>query len=252
MKKAYSYDTLASSYNHRADYASEAISHAIERIALLLESSPSLQVIELGAGTGFLSRHLLNSPRVQSVLAFEPSRNMAAHMLPEVLHHPDFHLLPGYFSADRVSDPGRRSLAAFGSSFNLVSKPELQQLRSTLSKRSGIMVAYNHRDLADPLQQRINDYLRDMLDYDPGERRRDQQPLLEAIGCTQISFHEARLLNPINKTEFIQGWASHGTVQSQSGPNFQRVLAGIKDIVEQVPGEMIEIPYHTKVWTALW
>lgn len=250
MKKAYSYDSLAPKYNYRADYDPQVIANALDLIHEWSGGGEGFQALEIGSGTGYLTRHLLNHPQVNSVLGFEPSQMMIAHSLPEVRSHQNFKLFHGPFDPVRMQGQKECQLVAFGSSFNLVSQTQKEAIRKCLPTGAFALITYNHRDLSDPLQKAINGLLQRKLNYDPGERRKEQGPIIEQSGMTLRDYSEGSFLNPISKEDFILGWASHGTVQSQSGEAFHEILDEIRNLVHQAPGHKIEVPYTTKVWIA--
>ena len=66
----WNYDSLAASYDKRADYAQKAIDRLTEKVGL----DSHRQVADIGAGTGKLTKELLK--RRYQVVAVEPNDEM--------------------------------------------------------------------------------------------------------------------------------------------------------------------------------
>ena len=120
-----------------------------------------------------------------------------------------------------------------------------------LLKPSGSLACmWNHRDLDDPLQARIEAIIRDEIPgYGYGARREDPTPLIDASGAFgRVGAIEDRFVVEVPVADFVEAWRSHGTLQRQAGVKF----ASIVDMIERALGDetSLSIPYFTRIWHA--
>jgi len=204
-------------------------------------------VLEVGAGTGKLTQHLVQ--HASTLIALEPNAAMRA----EALRKPSLsgvQWLAG--SGERL--PLRSAsvvLVAYGSSFNVLDPiVALDECARVLQPQGHWLALWNHRDLSDPLQQTVEQLIRKHLpDYDPGSRRQSPIPVLERHGgFTNVAFAEGRFTLEMPSAEWLQAWKAHATLQRQAGAQLPRILADIAALVEGQAN--LCLPYWTRVWTA--
>jgi SAM-dependent methyltransferase len=243
MKVEWDYTTLASFYDKRADYSDKAL----DRLCDALGVKTGAPVADIGAGTGKLAIPLAR--RGLSVSAVEPNDAMRA------LGTRNSERLPVSWSegsGERTGLPsGAFDLVTFGSSFNVVNQEAaLAEAARILKPGGGVACMWNHRDLDDPLQARVEAIIqREIPGYSYGKRREDPTSVIDASGLFgAVGAIEDRFLAEISKVDYIDAWRSHATLQRQAGARFHHIVALIDDAVG--PQDVLPIPYFTRIWSA--
>jgi ubiquinone/menaquinone biosynthesis C-methylase UbiE len=247
MKTEWDYTELADAYIKRPDYAVGAIDEML-RLAGLHNGG---KICDVGAGVGHLTKLLARHPRSE-VVAVEPNDAMRKNGMRELKALSNVVWLEGCGEATGCPS-GSFDLVTFGSSFN-VTDPHaaLKESARILKKRGWFACMWNHRDLTDPLQERIESIIKDHVpSYSYGSRREDQSDVIAA----------SELFGPVRKiegsvthvqkiAECIEAWRSHATLQRQAGPKFSSVVRGIETFLSELKGETIAVPFVTRVWCA--
>lgn len=244
MNLAWDYSELAGAYGGRPPYGAAAI----DALLAITGAKAGNRVCDIGAGTGHLTLALVE--RGLMVDAVEPNDNMRA-IGRERVDHDRVAWFDGY-----AEDSGRPrdayELVTFGSSFNVVD-PALALTESSrlLAPGGWFVCLWNHRDLTEPLQRRIQRLIVARIPrYAHGARRADQRPVIRRSGL----FEEPLLLEStqvleVDKATWINGWRSHATLQRQAGPEFDSIVDQIGELVHTQPGPL-RIPYTTRVFAA--
>lgn len=149
--RARSFDAVAAEYEqHRPEYPSAALAWAAERVDL----GPGKRVLDVGAGTGKLTRGLLALGA--DVVAVEPGPALLAELrqaLPDVEAH------AGTAEAIPLPDAGVDAAVA-GQAYHwfdpALAVPELHRV---LRPGGGVALFWNWWDLRDPLQLRLGELL---------------------------------------------------------------------------------------------
>lgn len=243
VQAEWDYTTLAAHYDRRADYAEEAIN---EIIALTCPH-PSRPIAEIGAGTGKLTKLLLT--RGFAVHAVEPNHAMRHAGIRNTAGR-DVTWTAG--TGEETGLPGAAyDLAAFGSSFNVVDRSRaLVEVSRILRPRGWFVCLWNHRDLLDPIQARVEAIIRQWLPhYDYGERRADQT----AVICESHLFEppvviERAVAHTMAVGDYVDAWRSHATLMRQAAGAFDSIVRAIADSL--VDRTVITVPYTTRVWCA--
>lgn len=236
------YSTLAAYYDSRAEYAGAAIDHAIAAMHL----SRGDAVADVGAGTGKLARPMAERGLV--VHAVEPNDEMRSHGIRNtdarsVLWH------AGTGERTGLPDRGVRAVS-FGSSFNVVEqKATLRECRRIVEPRGWFCCMWNHRDLDDPLQARIEAIIRGAIpDYQYGSRREDPTAVLvESELFEDVQPFAASFAAVMNRDAVMDAWRSHGTLARQAGPAFDEILDAISATLKTAE---VRVPYTTRGWYA--
>ena len=150
-------------------------------------------------------------------------------------------------------ETGKFDLVTFGSSFNVCDRQQALAESSRILKPGGWFACmWNHRDLEDPLQQSIENVIKKNIpDYSYGTRREDQTEVIEQSGLFgPVKFVSGRVEHHLDAESFIEGWKSHGTVYRQSPEVFEKIIAEIRQVVEQLHQDTIMVPYTTRIWMA--
>ncbi len=241
IKTGWDYTELAHTYDQRADYSPDAVIDLFKEIGIGKEC-----VGDIGAGTGKLTRMLCeNNYRVKAV---EPNENMRMY------GQRNTEGLNVDWMEGTAENTGleTNSLAAifFGSSFNVINHElAFQEIERVLKPDGWFACMWNHRDLEDPLQKKIEAIIRRFIsDFDYGQRRLDPTSLLEKTGYFKtVRKIERSFEVRMKKSELISAWRSHGTLFRQSSNNFNEIIEAITDVI---PNSEQTVPYSTKIWFA--
>ena len=178
--RARSFETAAAAYErYRPEYPEEALRWVVDRLGL----SPGSRVLDLGAGTGKLSRGL--SALGLDVVAVEPGAAMLAELRTAV---PGVEALQGSAEAIPLEDHSVDAVAA-GQAFHWFDREQvLPELRRVLRPRGGLGLLWNWEDAGDPIGARLAEILghADGFHHDPPDPRYFE-PVDEATIETSVS-----------------------------------------------------------------
>ena len=240
------YTALADAYVSRPDYADAAIDRCMELTGL----APGARVLDLGAGAGHLTIKL--AERGCDVLALEPNEAMRAHGIRRTQRFARVRWVDGVMEG--TGEPGESFAACTcGSSFGVADRlATLHEVARLLRDGGWFACLFNHRQLDDPLQKEIEDYIRSCIpDYRYGSRREDQSAIIASSRlfepATEIA---APVTHRVPVDEWIGAWRSHATLQRQAGDGFTRIVEGIAAIVARACSDCVEVPYVTRGWVA--
>lgn len=240
------YTEHASHYDKRADYSYDAILELLTAI----DCPPGTLVADLGAGTGKLTKELLKyGLRVRSVEPNEAMREIGKRNTDR---------LGAQWSKGTGEATGLPSASfhavLFGSSFNVVDQQAaLRETRRLLLPGGWLACMWNHRDLDDPLQLKIESIIKAAIPrYAYGSRREDPRGVIDASGY----FLPARAIERsfswrMPRADVVEAWRSHATLKRQapSEASFRQIIEQISDALETLP-EHIDVPYTTRIYFA--
>jgi hypothetical protein len=114
----------------------------------------------------------------------------------------------------------------------------------------------NHRDLDDPIQQRIDSIIKLSIPaYPCGSRREDPTDVIDASGYfSAVQSAEGRFVWPMAESDVVVAWKSHATLKHQVGNDLlfnqiikeiARYLNDLPQIID-VPPTQVEITLHKK------
>lgn len=239
---AWDYGALAPWYELRADYCEASL------LGLLDEAGvASGDAVDIGAGTGRLTRLLL--ARGHRVQAVEPCAQMRA--IGQALTRGDVHWHAADGAASGLAD-GCARLVAFGSSFNVL--PAAAAIRESLRLLGGhghALLVWNHRDLDDPLQRRVEAVLRAHAPgYRGGRRRADPLPDWRDSGAlVHARSAQGRLSVRQPLARFVDGFRAHGSVLRQLDGPLEALLADLRAaLAPECPHGEIVVPFDTRAW----
>lgn len=237
------YTELAAHYDRRADYAESAIDEVVAR------TSPDrrLPVADIGAGTGKLTKLLI--ARGFAVHAVEPNDAMRRIGIANTEGR-DVRWING--SGEHTGLPDHAyDLAVFGSSFNVMDRPRaLSEVHRILRPGAWFACMWNHRDLQDAVQARIEAIIRARIpDYEYGSRRDDQTAIIQASGLFEEPILiEKSVVHTTAVDDYVDAWRSHATLRRQAGGAFDQI---VRLIAESLAGSsIVAVPYTTRVWCA--
>lgn len=246
MKTEWDYTNLADAYLRRPDYAPSAIQELLIRAGVKQGDT----ACDVGAGAAHLTLELAKAGLV--VCAVEPNDAMRANGIKRTSEYPNVSWFEGV-GEDTGMDASKFDLVTFGSSFNVCDRQQALAETSRILKPSGYFACmWNHRDLDDPLQQKIEAVIKKNIPgYQYGTRREDQTEVIQSSGLFKdVQFFSGQVVHHIPAEDFIEGWKSHGTVYRQSPEVFERIIGEIRGTVESLHQETIAVPYTTRIWMA--
>jgi len=235
------YSDLASHYRQRAPYADDALHDLFAALRLPARA----HAVDIGAGTGRLTAALV--AQGLEVTAVEPNAAMRAIGSAEVAQ--------ARWLATRAQATGLPArcarLVTFGSSFNVVPADAALQESARLLQTDGWLVClWNHRDLDDPAQARLQAVIEEHVPgYTHGSRRDDPTPVLAGDDRFDEVVHlQGRLLHELPCVDFVQGFRAHATLVRQAGAALPRVLDALAAALHG--RSTIAVPFVTRIYAA--
>jgi ubiquinone/menaquinone biosynthesis C-methylase UbiE len=245
-KITWDYTDHASYYDKRADYSREAIKKLLARMNCV----PSKPVADIGAGTGKLTKELLeHGLDVRSVEPNEAMRTIG-------IQNTRGQTATWSVGTGEATGLSTNSVYAafFGSSFNVVDQRlALCEVCRILVPRGWFACMWNHRDLNDPVQQRIESLIKSSIPaYSYGSRREDPTDMINANGSfSAAESMEESFVWKMPKADVIAAWKSHATLKRQAGSEslFHSIIEQIASYLDELP-EVIDVPYTTRIYFA--
>jgi ubiquinone/menaquinone biosynthesis C-methylase UbiE len=237
------YTERAASYDKRADYHAAALQDLFGKLGL----QSGDRVADLGAGTGKLTCPLLDAGF--KVSAVEPNAAMREFGVANTVGR-EVVWRVGTGEESGLGDSSVKA-AFFGSSFNVVDQSKaLAEVARIVEPGGGFACMWNHRDLDDPIQNKIEAAIRGFVaGFGYGKRREDPTTVIESsrlfgpVGAIEGKFY---VNSP--RADFMEAWRSHATVARQAGECFPDVIAAIDDVIPR--DDVIQVPYVTRIWWA--
>lgn len=246
MKTEWDYTTLADAYLKRPDYADAAI----DAMLSIAGAEQGDKFCDVGAGVAHLT--LMLAARGLDVTAVEPNDAMRANGIKRTaeLSNVKWHEGTGEATGQTTQ---AFDMVTFGSSFNVCDRQQaLKETARILKPRGWFACMWNHRNLEDPIQARIEAIIKDRVPgYGYGTRREDQTAVIDASELFGPVVHlDARVIHEQNIEECLEAWRSHATLERQAGANFHEVISAIDDYLKGLKTPSIQIPYSTNIWVA--
>jgi hypothetical protein len=115
-----------------------------------------------------------------------------------------------------------------------------------------ITCLWNHRQLNDPIQQKIEYIIKTYIEnFDYGSRRRDQTGIIQKSKLFDtITKFERDVTHSISTSDWIKAWSSHATLERQSAGKFHNIIADIEIYLQSLNQTIIKVPYTSRVWMA--
>jgi ubiquinone/menaquinone biosynthesis C-methylase UbiE len=246
MKTEWDYTTLADAYLKRPDYADAAI----DAMLAIAGAEKGDKFCDVGAGVAHLT--LMLAARGLEVTAVEPNDAMRANgikrteALPKVRWHEGTGEQTGQVAQGF-------DMVTFGSSFNVCDRQQaLHETARILKPRGWFACMWNHRQLDDPIQSKIEAIIKARVSsYGYGTRREDQTSVIDTCGLFGSVVHlDSRVIHEQTVTECAEAWRSHATLERQAGVAFAEVVAAIESYLNSLKTPTIQIPYSTNIWVA--
>lgn len=245
-KVSWDYTEHASHYDKRADYCREAI----EDLLVAIGCVPSKPVADIGAGTGKLTKELLEHGLV--VRSVEPNDAMRTIGIQNTRSKS---VTWSVGTGEATGLPTSSVFAVFfGSSFNVVDQSlALSEASRILLPNGWLACMWNHRDLCDPIQQGIESIIKSSIPhYSYGSRRENPTNIINASGYfSGAKAIEGSFVWEMPRSDIIVAWKSHATLKRQAGSNktFNAIIREIASYLDKLP-ELIDVPYTTRIYFA--
>ena len=186
------------------------------------------------------------------ICAVEPNDTMRANGIKRTLEYKNVTWFEGI--GEHTGQPSSIfDLVTFGSSFNVTNRQEaLRETQRILKPDGWFACMWNHRDLSDPIQIKIEDIIKSYVkDYNYGIRREDQTDVIKSSGCFEnIQSFVGKVVHSVPVEDVIEGWRSHCTLFRQAGDDFSSIIEDISYMLKSLNKEFINVPYETNVWMA--
>lgn len=246
MKTEWDYSTLADAYLKRPDYSDIAID-AMLSIAGVEKGD---KFCDVGAGVAHLT--LMLAARGLDVVAVEPNDAMRANGIKRTEEIANVQWFEGVGEA--TTQPAQAfDMVTFGSSFNVCDRQQaLKETARILKPHGWFSCMWNHRQLEDSIQSKIEAIIKDHVsDYGYGTRREDQRAIIEVSGLFGPVIHLDALVTHEQSVEAcVEAWRSHATLERQAGSKFHHVIAEIDSYLQSLGTPVIQVPYLTNIWVA--
>lgn len=246
MKTEWDYSALADAYIKRPDYSDAAVDAMLSIVGV----KNGALVCDVGAGVAHLS--LMLAAQQLAVTAIEPNEAMRSNGIRRTENISSISWSDGTGESTGAS-PATYDLVTFGSSFNVCDRgAALQETARILRPGGWFACLWNHRDLDDPVQAKIETIISDYVpEYGYGTRREDQAAVIEQSRLFGPVIHiDSRIIHQQKIDECVEAWRSHATLARQAGQKFEQVVDSIGDYLSGLGREVIEIPYSTNIWIA--
>ena len=240
-RMAHAFDSTAGAYERgRPDYPQDAVDALVQALAL----GPGTTVVDLGAGTGKLTRLLV--PTGARVVAVEPLAGMR-----DVLGHalPHLEVLDGTAHAMPLPDGSADSVVAAQAFHWFADEDALAEISRVLRPGGGLGLVWNARDVSVPWVARLTEMLEPYAAADVPRHRSDDWRRV---------FATSRRFTPLEERHFPHVQVvDAGSIRDRVGsisfvaalpePERERVLDGVSDLVAAQPPP-VTIPYDTRVY----
>lgn len=246
MKTEWDYTNLADAYLKRPDYSDAAIDAMLSIAGVKIGD----KFCDVGAGVAHLT--LMLASRGLDVTAVEPNDAMRANGIKRTEGLVNIFWQEG--SGEQTKQLAEDfSMVTFGSSFNVCNREQaLKETARILKPRGWFACMWNHRQLDDPIQAKIETIIKSrIINYDYGSRRENQSAIINSSGLFGPVVHiDASVLHSQTIDECVRAWHSHATLERQAGSAFSNVLCEIESYLRSLDTDKIEIPYLTNIWLA--
>ncbi len=246
MKTEWDYTTLADAYLKRPDYSAASI----DAMLSIAKTDDASKFCDVGAGVAHLTLMLAN--RGSKVVAVEPNDAMRANGIQRTRHLDNVQWQEGTAeSTGQIS--GSFDMVTFGSSFNVCDRSQALKETARILKPGGWFACmWNHRQLDDPIQKKIEEIIKEQVNsYGYGTRREDQTAVIDGSGLFGAVVHlDSRVMHEQTIEECVEAWRSHATLERQAGASFKDVVGSIESFLHSLRKPSIQIPYSTNIWMA--
>jgi SAM-dependent methyltransferase len=224
----------------RPAYPVAAIAWIVERLGL----GPGTTVLDLGAGTGKLTRQLVASGA--EVIAVEPGDAMRSELVRAV---PGVEAQRG--SAESIPLPdGRVDAMTVGQAFHWFRYDEaLPEIRRVLKKEGGVALIWNARDQESELQREVNAFLAPFIPSEcaatkDSSRRLAESPLFQGFEERRFWFEQE-----LDADGLVERLGSTSFVAAAAPAERAELERKLRELVERGGGKVM-LPYVSAVYVS--
>ena len=177
MKTEWNYTNLADAYLTRPDYADAAI----DAMLSVAGSEKGNKLCDVGAGVAHLT--LMLAKRGYDIVAVEPNDGMRKNGIVRTEEFSNVRWHEGTGEATGQAD-STFDMVTFGSSFNVCDRNQALTETARILKPNGWFACmWNHRNLEDPIQEKIENIIKSNIqNYGYGTRRESQTSIIDESG----------------------------------------------------------------------
>jgi ubiquinone/menaquinone biosynthesis C-methylase UbiE len=240
------YTAHAESYEARPNYADKAIDTLVQWVGA--KQTKDFRVADIGAGTANLTLMLVQ--RGLACIAVEPNEAMRTIGI----RRTQGMAVTWKIGTGESTGLDSKSVhwVTFGSSFNTTDRSKTLVETARILKDGGFFTCmWNHRDLEDPFQRRIEDLIRKMAPtYSGGTRRDDQEEVINTSGLFgPVKFVEESQQVTRTPDQYVEAWRSTRNLAIHAGEElFEKILECIRREAERQ--QTIRLTYTTRAWSA--
>lgn len=241
--QAWDYAALAPHYELRAEYCADTVLGLLDASGVARAAA----AVDIGAGTGRLTRLLLaRGHRVEAIEPCAPMRAIGEGLTRGAVR---WHARDGVATGLPAASA---ALVAYGSSFNVLAPAAaIAECMRLLGGRGHALLLWNHRELEDPLQRRVEAVLRRHAPgYQGGRRREDPLPDWRASGVLRAAAGargRLRVRQPLAR--FVEGFRAHGTLLRHLQAPIEALLAELHaQLAVDCADGHIDVPFDTRAW----
>jgi ubiquinone/menaquinone biosynthesis C-methylase UbiE len=239
--KARGFELVADVYERaRPSYPAQTVAWLAQRLDL----GPGRTVLDLGAGTGKLTRSLVETGA--RVLALEPGDEMRARLMAAV---PEAEPVAAGAEAIPLGD-GSVHAATAAAAFHWFRLDEaLPEIHRVLRPGGGLALVWNERDPDDPFQRKLTELLRPLTSV--GRRRiRDRRWMepVEASGLFgPLEEHTTGFADDLDGTGLVERVRTISFVALAGEPERERLEAELRGLAEAAGG-VVRFAYRTQAF----
>lgn len=246
MKTNWDYTSLADAYLKRPDYSITAVDAMLSISGLKIGDS----ICDVGAGVAHLTLMLLS--RGYEVAAVEPNDAMRANGISRTQEYKNVTWSEGSGEETRQESQSF-DMVTFGSSFNVCDRDKaIIETSRILKPRGWFACMWNHRNLLDPVQQKIESIIKEYVPgYGYGTRREDQASIIDSSNLYKSVVHiDSSIMHEQSIDDCVEAWRSHATLERQAGKLFPEIINSIEIYLNNTCANVIHVPYTTNIWIA--
>jgi SAM-dependent methyltransferase len=223
----------------RPDYPAEAVSYFAERLAL----TPGRRVLDLAAGTGKLTRHLVALGL--AVIAVEPSESMRSEFS---RHLPNVSVIDGVAERIPLADATVDAVLVAQSFHWFDAEIALAEIARVLRDGGGLGLVWNERDESVEWVRRLSVAMR-WHEFQPYEVGMDFCPVLAESGVfMDVTRRKCGMTQKLDRRHLLLRVESTSYIAAREPHDRRKLMEPVERLAAELP-EPIDLPYTTDVYT---